>query len=662
MSIKGKLFLVLIFVFLGLSSIFGVNFYGGILVEQTRQIELLANQGESDFLQARRHEKNFLLRKEESFAKKTLIYAKRAEEVLHKIPMLQPEMNKRCNDALKLLDDYEAAMSVVIDLSKRIGLTMNDGLRWHFILSARNMEKAFEKNEQSLDFEFLLLQMRRHEKNYIIRGEDKYLKLIDENASKLRSFIHDHDQTDKSAEQIDALDEYLSAFHQYVQSEKEVAKQTDHLIKVALALEPVYGGIAKESSVKSQHDAKLTENIVIGIEIFVALAILGLLLWVMFSVTDPLKRLIIFAHGVAAGNLDEEPQGDFTAELDDLRNVMVGMISKLKSLIDEAKEMEKGAVIQAEAAEAARDEAVKQHEYVQTLLGKMGEAAVKADGVVSELVSASQELQSRTEIIAKGAVEQQERMAESATAMEEMNATVVEVAGNAGDSSIAASDARGEAVDGIVVVQRAEKSILNVAENVSVLEADMAKLGTDTDSIGHVIGVINEIADQTNLLALNAAIEAARAGEAGKGFAVVADEVRKLAEKTMLATKEVEDRVVTIQEAALRNVSSVKKTLTFVDSANQEVGNSVKVFQKIQAHSDNVSGRIDGIAASTQQQSIASEQISRAVLEVTQLASDSADAVTESTKAISGLTVLAEKLSVIIGDLRGDEKGLASRM
>jgi methyl-accepting chemotaxis protein len=122
----------------------------------------------------------------------------------------------------------------------------------------------------------------------------------------------------------------------------------------------------------------------------------------------------------------------------------------------------------------------------------------------------------------------------------------------------------------------------------------------------------------------------------------------------MQATKEVEARIVGIQDAALRNVSGVKQTLAFVDSANQEVANSVKVFQKIQTFSDDVAVRIEGIAASTQQQSIASEQISNAVIEVTQLASNSAAAVNESAQAISGLTVLAEKLSVIIGDLRSE--------
>ncbi|WP_319759684.1 methyl-accepting chemotaxis protein [Maridesulfovibrio sp.] len=654
MSIKSKLLLVFIFILLGLSSIFGVNFYGGVLIEQTRKIELLANQGAADWLQARRQEKNFILRRDESYAEKTKKYAQRAGETLKKIGSMQPEMTKRCSDALQLLSNYETSMSKVVSLYKQIGLTMNDGLRWRFILNARNMEKVFNDNEQTSDFVVLLLQMRRHEKNYIIRGDDKYLKRVDEIALKLRSFVNEHYLGDKGKKQLSALDEYLNTFHEYAKLEKAVAEHTENLIQVTSILEPLYAGIAAESADQSQHDAMFTNYLIIGIEIFVGLVILGLLLWVMVSVTDPLKRLIAYANSVAAGNLDEEPQGSFSADLDELRKVIVGMVSNLKSLIDEAKEMERGAVIQAKAAEVARDEALEQKKYAQSLVGKMGEAAVRADGVVSELINASQELHSRTEVINKGAAVQTERMAESATAMEEMNATVTEVARNAGNSSEAACEAKGEAGEGIIVVQRAEQSMFKVAENVSILEEDMSKLGADTNSIGHVIGVINEIADQTNLLALNAAIEAARAGEAGKGFAVVADEVRKLAEKTMQATKEVEARIVGIQDAALRNVSGVKQTLAFVDSANQEVANSVKVFQKIQTFSDDVAVRIEGIAASTQQQSIASEQISNAVIEVTQLASNSAAAVNESAQAISGLTVLAEKLSVIIGDLRSE--------
>ncbi|MGE4193290.1 MAG: methyl-accepting chemotaxis protein [Pseudodesulfovibrio sp.] len=286
---------------------------------------------------------------------------------------------------------------------------------------------------------------------------------------------------------------------------------------------------------------------------------------------------------------------------------------------------------------------------------RMGEAARGADVVSKRLTSVSHDLKGRTEEIAGSSFTQQERMAESAAAMEEMNATVGEVAMNVDDASAMASEASAEASQGILVVQRAEESMSEVAGTVSVLEAGMARLGSDTESIGQVISVINEIADQTNLLALNAAIEAARAGDAGRGFAVVADEVRKLAEKTMVATKEVEERITAIQEATGRNIRDVKETLSHVAAANGEVGNSVTAFRNIQKFSADVASRIEGIAIAARQQSAASEQISGAVLEVSRLASDTAEAVQESATAISGLTAMAESLQAIIGDLNSGE-------
>jgi methyl-accepting chemotaxis protein len=654
MSIKGKLVLIFVSVLFGLFSIFGVNFYGGILVEQTRKLELLANQGTAEFLQARRQEKNFLIRKEEAYGDKALRFARNSEDILKQIAQLQPGMKQRCQDALHLLGVYETAMEKVIALAKKTGLTMNDGLRWSFIQAARNMEAAFAQGDQTSDLVILLLQMRRQEKNFIIRGDAKYVGVVDSMAAKLRDMVNAHFTPQESKNQLDALKVYLGTFHEYAASEEAITEHTASLIKAARAIEPVYAGIAAESAEQSRRDAAMTEYVVVGVEAMVGLSILALLIWVMASITRPLRRLSAFAMDVAAGDLDGEPQGSFSAELGELRDVMVTMVANLKRAINESRELERNALREAETASAARDEAIAQQSRVQHLMTRMGEAVVRADEVVRQLTEAAQDLQARSEIIAEAATVQQERMTQSAAAMEEMNATVNEVARNADNASEAAFEAKEEAGDGISVVQRAELSMLKVAENVSSLEADMSKLGTDTNSIGQVIGVINEIADQTNLLALNAAIEAARAGEAGKGFAVVADEVRKLAEKTMLATKEMEERITSIQAAALQNVKGVKQTLTFVDSASREVANSVGVFQKIQSHSDNVAERVQGIAASTRQQSAASEEISGAVIEVTELAANSANEVNESTLSIASLAGLVEQLQTIIGDLQSE--------
>ncbi|WP_316899667.1 HAMP domain-containing methyl-accepting chemotaxis protein [Pseudodesulfovibrio indicus] len=655
MSIKSKLVLVFVSVLTGLVGIFAVNYVGGLYVVKTRELTSLANDGAALFLQARRHEKNFLLRKEEQYTARALENAEESARILEEIGRRKPGLAESCRSALSLLKGYKDALSRVNRLSVEMGLTMQDGLRWAFIQAARNMEAEFARAGMSTDFVIKLLQMRRHEKNYIIRGDEQYVGRVDKGAEELRELLASGYSREESGGALNGLKGYLDAFHAYVGKEKEIAGLTDGLVEAARSLEPVWARIADSSAAQSRSDEQVIDYVVVGVELTVGVTILLLLLWVLRSINDPLVRLNAYARTVAEGRLDVEPQGRFVAELGELKGVLVNMVANLRAVIGEARAMEEDARNQAEAAGLARDEALAQQERVQALMERMGEAARGADVVSKRLTLVSHDLKGRTEEIAGSSFTQQERMAESATAMEEMNATVGEVAMNVDDASAMASEASAEASQGILVVQRAEESMSEVAGTVSVLEAGMARLGSDTESIGQVISVINEIADQTNLLALNAAIEAARAGDAGRGFAVVADEVRKLAEKTMVATQEVEERITAIQEATGRNIRDVKETLSHVAAANGEVGNSVTAFRNIQKFSADVASRIEGIAIAARQQSAASEQISGAVLEVSRLASDTAEAVQESATAISGLTAMAESLQAIIGDLNSGE-------
>ncbi|MGE4421016.1 MAG: methyl-accepting chemotaxis protein [Pseudodesulfovibrio sp.] len=656
MSIKSKLILIFVSVLVGLVGIFGVNYAGGQYVFEARKLAALAQQGTALFLQARRQEKNFLLRKDEQYTRNALEDAEKAGRVLEEIARLKPGLAASCREALDMLKRYEDALVQVNDLYVAMGLNMQQGLRWEFIQAARNMESEFGKTAMSDEFVIKLLQMRRHEKNYIIRGDAQYVARVAKGAQELRGMLTARFTPEEAAGQLKALQGYLDSFNNYVDKEKRIAAITAGLVEAARSLEPVYDEIAVSSAAQSEHDARMIDYGVVGVELAVGAAILLLLLWVMRSITSPLMRLNAYARSVAGGDLDVQPEGGFSAELGALKGVLVDMVANLRAVIGESRRMEEDARTQAAAAGRARDEALAQQERVQALLERMGEAAGRADEVARKLAAVSNDLKGRTGKIAESAVTQQERMSESATAMEEMNATVNEVAMNVSDASNMASEASSEASEGILVVQRAEKAMSEVAGTVSVLEEGMTRLGTDTESIGQVISVINEIADQTNLLALNAAIEAARAGEAGRGFAVVADEVRKLAEKTMVATKEVEERITAIQAATGRNIRDVKETLSHVADANGEVGNSVGAFRNIQEFSANVADRIEGIAIAARQQSVATEQLSGAVLDVSRLASGTAEDVQQSASAIAGLAAMAETLQAIIGHLSNDEE------
>jgi methyl-accepting chemotaxis protein len=179
----------------------------------------------------------------------------------------------------------------------------------------------------------------------------------------------------------------------------------------------------------------------------------------------------------------------------------------------------------------------------------------------------------------------------------------------------------------------------------------MDQLGMQTTDIGKIMNVIEDIADQTNLLALNAAIEAARAGEAGRGFAVVADEVRKLAEKTMDATKEVGNAIQVIQRGAAANIKSVDAAAVAVDQATDLANRSGEALDHIVQFSDDTSGQVQSIATAAEEQSAASEEINRAVEDINLIASETVDGMNQSAEAITSLARLSNDLRQLIDEM-----------
>ena len=265
-----------------------------------------------------------------------------------------------------------------------------------------------------------------------------------------------------------------------------------------------------------------------------------------------------------------------------------------------------------------------------------------------QIAAASTEIAASAEEMSAGLSKQEGESQQVAAAVEEMNATVQEVARQSSDAASAAKQSQQEAATGAGVVEDTVSEIKGIATDVGSSAAAVTTLGDKSQQIGEIIKVINDIADQTNLLALNAAIEAARAGEHGRGFAVVADEVRKLAERTTKATEEVASSIKDIQ---VQTSSAVQ----LIESGSQRVAKGVDLAQnagqalgRISQSSQGLAGMVQSIAAAAEEQAASSQQIAKAVETINAVTRESSQGATQVAQAAGDLSQQSEKLQGMV--------------
>ncbi len=362
---------------------------------------------------------------------------------------------------------------------------------------------------------------------------------------------------------------------------------------------------------------------------------------------DP-GELNILARRVADGDYNVD---DGKAKTGVFASLVV-MVDALKQHIENARlesanaqEQSKKAMAAMEKAEAASAEA---RQKTQAML----QAAERLEEVAQVVSTASTQLSAQIEQSDRGTAETSQRLTEAATAMNEMNATVQEVARNAAQASTASAETRQKAQDGAAIVSRSLDSINHVHQSSLRLKEDMAQLGSHAQDISRIMGVISDIADQTNLLALNAAIEAARAGEAGRGFAVVADEVRKLAEKTMASTQDVGAVISAIQHSTATSMESVDKAVQEVDRAAEFANQSGTALEVIVSTVDATADQVNAIAAASEEQSAASEEINHTIIQINAMSLQTAQAMEEASKAVSDLAAQAHGLTSLVSDMK----------
>jgi methyl-accepting chemotaxis protein len=366
------------------------------------------------------------------------------------------------------------------------------------------------------------------------------------------------------------------------------------------------------SSQNAKRDADTRQaQSTLGIATVVALILGVLAAWIITrQITVPLGQTLVAVERVASGDLTHNLSVDRRDELGQLQGSIQRMTVELRQLIS-----------------------------------GIGEG-------VTQIASAAEELSAVTEQTSAGVNSQKVETDQVATAMHEMTATVQEVARNAEEASEAAVAADQQAREGDKVVNEAIAQIERLATEVGHSTEAMAELKRESDKIGSVLDVIKSVAQQTNLLALNAAIEAARAGEAGRGFAVVADEVRSLAQRTQKSTEEIEELISGLQ-------NGTRQVATIMDNSRELTVSSVELTRRAGTSLESITRTVSAIqsmnqqiAAAAEEQSATAEEINRSVLNVRDVSEQTSAASEETAASSVELARLGSHLQALVGRFR----------
>ncbi len=410
----------------------------------------------------------------------------------------------------------------------------------------------------------------------------------------------------------------------------------------------------------TQASTELIRDIVL-IAILIVLGTSIIIIAVARSIANPLKQSAEIATYVSEGNLEltaeqenifeeNNKRGDEIGELSTGLQTMIHELANIVQKADKATEDAKIALADAEIAQKEANEAAEQAGRARR--EGLLDAARQLEGVVHIVASASEELSSQIENSSLSVQDQAGRIAQTAAGMEEMNSTIIDVTKNSVNSADIATTTKEKARDGAEITQKCKDAINHVREDSLVLRNNMNALADHAQSINTVMGVISDIADQTNLLALNAAIEAARAGEAGRGFAVVADEVRKLAEKTITSTTDVANAITAIQHSTEQNVKQVDVAVKSIEDATELANQSGMALQEILEMAEMSAEGVRNIATASEEQSATMDEMTTSIELINKIADETRHAMDEASSAVVSLSNQAQELTKIVDDLK----------
>ena len=374
----------------------------------------------------------------------------------------------------------------------------------------------------------------------------------------------------------------------------------------------------------------------------IIVAIYFFMSWLIFKPIDDVSGKMLQA---SQGDINFEISNTRTDEVGVLQNAIINLIDYIKALSAASESIANGNLTIAVNEKSANDTLGKSFK-------KMVENLNKIVGQLSEnsmmLSSASTQIAGSTEVAASGAKNSADQINQIATAMEEMSATVAETTKNTTEATSMAHTATTIADEGRANVEETIRGMELISEVVKGSATNIRLLANSAEKIGDIITVIDDIADQTNLLALNAAIEAARAGEQGRGFAVVADEVRKLAERTGQATKEITEMITEIQSKTSDAVTSMESGIKQVETGREMADKAGHSLAEIVEKNQLMVSMIEQIATASEQQAATSEEIAKNIESISKISWESQATFEETGQMAINLNSQADTLKKLV--------------
>jgi methyl-accepting chemotaxis protein len=587
----------------------------------------------------RRIQKDFMLTKDPAYAEEYRGEFAEAHEHLNELAAIPQAavMSESIENLRKAVDLHKEEFDELFADVSDMGLDETQGLQGALRSAVHNVEEKLKAaNLDALTVKMLM--MRRHEKDFMLRGKDKYVSRIDKRRDEFAKLLKDSDlKAGKQAEISKLLDTYQSAFKQYAASAMHIKEDLLHLDEVYTKIQPELAKMSevalqgKNSAGEALHFAEENASNTYLVVSFVALVLAIGLGWLIGrSITGPIRDLTGTMGELAEGNIDIDVR--FT----DRKNELGRMARTVEVFRDNAihtraleEEQNKQAARAEEDKRSMMDDLASQFDAsIGAIVERVSETAASLDQSAATMSSVSENTSARAETAAEASAQTTENVSVVASAAEEMTASISEIN---------------------VQVIRASEASRAAAQDVSQTAGQMDALAGMADRIGEVVSMISDIAEQTNLLALNATIESARAGEAGKGFAVVASEVKALANETAKATESISELVTEIQAETKTAVGSIGKigevirdlehSSTAIASAMEEQGATT------QSVAENVAQAADG-----------TRDVSESIKVVKDASVDASDATRQVQSSIDDLTeqsgLLRDEVGRFLGQIR----------